>query len=96
MADEILWRGRIAPATLTRDLNPKQRTALRRATRFVASESLRIIGHDLADPPKRWLIHERWKPGGVCPRDRTLLQRAAIGGRTTAWCPRCQPSGRPG
>ncbi|MEP7071309.1 MAG: zinc finger domain-containing protein, partial [Verrucomicrobiota bacterium] len=31
-----------------------------------------------------------WRSGGKCPRDHTLLQRATVGGRTTAWCPRCQ------
>ncbi|MEO5720127.1 MAG: DNA-formamidopyrimidine glycosylase family protein [Chthoniobacterales bacterium] len=93
MADEILWRAKIAPATKAADLIAPQRTALRRATRFVASESLRIIGHDYSDPPKTWLIHERWKKTGVCPRHRTPLQRATIGGRTTAWCARCQKSG---
>jgi formamidopyrimidine-DNA glycosylase len=75
----------------TGDLNATQQTALRRATRFVSREAMRIIGHDYADPPRSWLIHQRWKPGGTCPRDGTALSRATIGGRTTAWCPRCQP-----
>ncbi len=90
MADEILWRARIAPGMRSGDLNATQQAALRRATRFVSSEALRIIGHDYADPPKTWLIHQRWKAGGVCPRDETTLSRATIGGRTTAWCPKCQ------
>ncbi|HMJ04645.1 MAG TPA: DNA-formamidopyrimidine glycosylase family protein [Chthoniobacterales bacterium] len=92
MADEILWRAKIAPAKKSGALDPKQRAALRRATRFVSSAALRIIGHDYADPPQSWLIHERWKKKGVCPRHQTSLKRATIGGRTTAWCPRCQPS----
>jgi formamidopyrimidine-DNA glycosylase len=29
--------------------------------------------------------------GGSCPRCKTLLARDTIGGRTTYWCPRCQP-----
>jgi formamidopyrimidine-DNA glycosylase len=29
--------------------------------------------------------------GGACPRCKTLLARDTIGGRTTYWCPRCQP-----
>lgn len=93
MADEILWRAGIAPAKKSGSLTGKQRAALLRATRFVARESIRIIGHDFSDPPKTWLIHERWKKGGTCPRHGTLLKRATIGGRTTAWCARCQKPG---
>ncbi|HSH37706.1 MAG TPA: DNA-formamidopyrimidine glycosylase family protein [Chthoniobacterales bacterium] len=94
MADEILWRARIAPATPSGGLNAKQRTDFRRATRFVSREALRMIGGDNSDPPSSWLIHYRWKVGGVCPRDGTPLARGTIGGRTTAWCPKCQCSSR--
>ena len=66
------------------------RARLFHETRFVGSESLRIIGPDFADPPPNWLIHQKWKCDGVCPRHRTPLRKAMIGGRTTAWCPRCQ------
>ena len=90
MADEILWRARVLPSKMTGSLRPKEGTAVFRATRFVARESLRIMAPDLSDPPKNWLIHERWRAGGKCPRDGTVLHRARIGGRTTAWCPRCQ------
>jgi formamidopyrimidine-DNA glycosylase len=90
MADEILWRAKVVPSLRAGALTPKQRMALRRATRFVSREALRIIGHDNSDLPAPWLIHQRWKSNGSCPRHRTPLQRATIGGRTTAWCPRCQ------
>ncbi|MDQ6860291.1 MAG: Fpg/Nei family DNA glycosylase [Verrucomicrobiota bacterium] len=91
MADEILWRAKVAPARRVEALTAAQRTALRRATRFVSREALRVIGHDNADLPPSWLIHERWSAKGVCPRHQTILKRAAIGGRTTAWCTQCQP-----
>jgi formamidopyrimidine-DNA glycosylase len=90
MADEILWRARIAPSTLAGVLSAAQRARLLRETRFVASESLRIIGPDFSDPPADWLIHQKWKRDGVCPRHRSPLRKGTIGGRTTAWCPRCQ------
>ncbi len=92
MADEILWRAKIAPSALAGSLSATQRARLLRETRFVASESLRIIGPDFSDPPPDWLIHQKWKRDGICPRHRLRLQKATIGGRTTAWCPRCQPS----
>ena len=90
MADEILWRARIAPLTSAGTLTATERARLFRETRFVASESLRIIGPEFADPPRNWLIHQKWKRAGVCPRHRSPLQKQMIGGRTTAWCPRCQ------
>ena len=90
MADEILWRAKIAPLRLAGGLSRAQRDRLFRETRFVAIESLRIISPRFADPPRDWLIHQKWKRNGVCPRHRTPLRKAMIGGRTTAWCPRCQ------
>jgi formamidopyrimidine-DNA glycosylase len=90
MADEILWRAKIAPKISAGALSPAQRARLLSETRFVASESLRIIGPDFSEPPRDWLIHQKWKLDGVCPRHRSPLRKETIGGRTTAWCPRCQ------
>lgn len=92
MADEILWRAKLLPALRAAELDDGERASLLRETRFIARESLRIISADFADPPKSWLIHQRWKRAGVCPRHKTKLERATIGGRTTAWCADCQPS----
>ena len=92
MADEILWRSKIAPSIPAGRLSSAQRSRLFRETRFVASESLRIISHNFADPPRNWLIHQKWKRNGVCPRHGSPLRKEMIGGRTTAWCPKCQKS----
>lgn len=90
MADEILWRAGIAPRTLAGKIAASKLAALYRTTRFVARAALEIIGTDWSDPPRTWLLHERWKAGGKCPKHGSTLSRATIGGRTTAWCPRCQ------
>jgi formamidopyrimidine-DNA glycosylase len=90
MADEILWRAKIAPARKAAHLDSPDRAAVLRETRFVARESLRTISTEFSDPPRSWLIHQRWKGDGVCPRHKTKLRRDTIGGRTTAWCARCQ------
>jgi formamidopyrimidine-DNA glycosylase len=90
MADEILWRARVSPRTRSGKLSAAKLDAIWRATRFVARAALQTIGNHFADPPKSWLLHERWKVGGKCPRDGETLRRATIGGRTTAWCARCQ------
>jgi len=90
MADEILWRARIAPDHKGSNLSAKQVAALWRSARLVARASLRTLGRDNSDPPKGWLLHDRWTPGRKCPRDDQKLRRATIGGRTTVWCSRCQ------
>jgi formamidopyrimidine-DNA glycosylase len=90
MADEILWRAKIHPAKRAARVTKSNRAVLLKEAKFVAHESLRTLGHDFSDPPKSWLIHQRWKAGGVCPKHKIKLCRATIGGRTTAWCPRCQ------
>jgi len=90
MADEILWRARINPRVPTAQLQPDQLDRLWKAARFVCGTAVRRIGSDFSDPPPNWLFHERWSAQGRCPRDKQPLNRETIGGRTTAWCPRCQ------
>ena len=77
MADEILWRARIHPATPAGKLTARQRDVLFRATKFVARESLRTLGKDNSDPPRSWLIHQKWKPKTeFAPRDHTRFRHA--------------------
>lgn len=96
MADEILWRAQIHPLTPSARLTEVQHRALWRTLRFVCRSAMRSIGQSFADPPRGWLFHERWNGRGQCPIHRTALERQAIGGRTTAWCPLCQPATEPG
>jgi len=100
MADEILWRAQLHPATKAGDLTPKQRQALYAQVREVCADALRAIagaGGELppdlnVNIPDSWLFWHRWRDGGICPRDGEPLQRKSIGGRTSCWCPRCQKS----
>ncbi len=90
MADEILWQARIDPRSASGEIKPERVKALWKSIRFVCREAMKHVGTDFSDPPKGWLFHERWSRAGKCPRDRTILTRETIGGRTTAWCPKCQ------
>ena len=90
MADEILWRAKTLPSKRTGKLIQRERAAIFRATKFVVKRSLETLGQDFSDPPRTWLIHQKWKRGGTCPIHRTLLKHAIVAGRTTAWCPKCQ------
>ncbi len=71
MADEILWRTRIHPAKHTGKLTARERAALFDETKFVVRKSLETLGEDFSDPPRSWLIHQKWKVDGICPRHRT-------------------------
>lgn len=99
MADEILWRARIAPSRTAGDLTASEVQRLRRECRVVCRGALRYnagVGGKMPAElnefmPDDWLFNHRWEPGGDCPRCGTALQHAPVGGRTSCWCPRCQP-----
>jgi formamidopyrimidine-DNA glycosylase len=90
MADEILWRAGISPKRPAGNLRTAELQRLWKEVRFVARVALEKIGPAFGDPPKGWLFHARWSAKGACPKHRSALRRETIGGRTTAWCPKCQ------
>ena len=90
MADEILWRAKVLPSKRIRKLSAREHAELFRATKFVVRRSLETLGKDFSEPPRNWLIHQKWKRDGICPIHRTPLRHATVAGRTTAWCSRCQ------
>ncbi|HXR07567.1 MAG TPA: DNA-formamidopyrimidine glycosylase family protein [Candidatus Acidoferrum sp.] len=90
MADEILWQAGLHPLRPAGRLRPEEIRKLRRTVKSVARTALRTVGADYGDLPRRWLFDRRWKRGERCPKDGAPLRHAAIGGRTTCWCPKCQ------
>ncbi|MEM0966438.1 MAG: DNA-formamidopyrimidine glycosylase family protein [Verrucomicrobiota bacterium] len=87
MADEILWRAAIHPATRTRRLDPNDRRILYAKTREVCRAAMKVIAPDWSTPPKTWLFTHRWKDGGTCPKTGEPLLRIEVGGRTTCFSP---------
>ena len=86
LADESLWRARLSPRRPANQLSDEELDALRRHIRAATRDAIRNGGaHTGRFMPAR-------VRGGTCPRCRTPLERATIGGRTTYWCPRCQPT----
>jgi formamidopyrimidine-DNA glycosylase len=94
MADEILWQSGLHPGMLAGELTAANIRRLHGKAQFVCRTAMETIGVDWSDPPAGWLIHVRWKAGGLCPKHRAPLERAQVAGRTTAWCGRCQPRRR--
>lgn len=89
VADEILWHGRIHPARRIEELGPDERKRLHSELRRVLKRWVERYG----SLPRGWLIHARGRRDGQCPRCGTPLSRTVVGGRTTYFCPRCQPGG---
>jgi formamidopyrimidine-DNA glycosylase len=84
LADEILWRSKSNPATLVNQLSAKQRTTLHRQTVQVIERCIQRGGSHLGD-----FIKVRGKDA-LCPRCKSQLEHATVGGRSTYWCPTCQ------
>lgn len=94
MADEILWRAGLHPARSAGTLHADEVARLRRTVRRIARDAVAVIAEDWSYP-RTWLFAHRWTDGHDCPRCGTRLRREPIGGRTTCWCPDCQPPARP-
>jgi formamidopyrimidine-DNA glycosylase len=86
LADEILWRARLSPHRPAGELSVEELDRLRRELRAAVRSAIRLGGAHTGD-----VIAER-RPDGVCPRCGAPMARGVVGGRTTFWCPRCQPA----
>jgi formamidopyrimidine-DNA glycosylase len=85
LADETLWQARLSPRRPAGGLALEELDVLRRALRAATRSAIRHGGvHTGAFIPHR-------RRDGHCPRCGTPLLRDTIGGRTTYWCPACQP-----
>jgi formamidopyrimidine-DNA glycosylase len=88
LADETCWQARINPVRPAGELDADERKRLHQTIRRVLRSSIK----DERVPPRRsWLTGVRDDPDPDCPRCGTRLARRRVGGRTTVWCPRCQP-----
>jgi formamidopyrimidine-DNA glycosylase len=85
LADETLWRARLSPRRVAGELSTDELDHLRRQLRAATRDAIREGGVHTGR-----FVQARGR-GGTCPRCGTGLERATIGGRTTYWCPRCQP-----
>lgn len=87
-ADEILFRGRMHPATEVSRLDDKTLAKLFHAMRYILQRAIKAKA-DVNHMPRSWLLSRRAK-GGKCPRCGCELKSATIGGRTAWFCAHCQ------
>jgi formamidopyrimidine-DNA glycosylase len=101
-ADESLWHARIHPGKLGANLSISAAKALHRALQRTLKKAIEMRGSSISDyldadgqPGEYQLRHrvygrERLK----CYRCRGTIRRAIVAGRSSYFCPQCQPAPR--
>jgi formamidopyrimidine-DNA glycosylase len=101
-ADESLFLARLHPARIGQRLTKKQLLALHRAIRRVLADAIRYRGSSISDyvdsEGNRGEFHLRHqvyqREGEPCFRCRARIRRIIVAGRSSHFCPRCQPPPR--
>jgi formamidopyrimidine-DNA glycosylase len=100
--DESLWRAKIHPARLGSELTKKQAATLRRVIQEILRKAILLRGSSISDfldaegEPGEYQRHHRayGREGKACYRCRAPIRRGIVAGRSSYFCPRCQPSPR--
>ena len=101
-ADESLWRAKIHPARLASTLSKKQALTLRRVLQDVLHKAIAARGSSISNfldadgEPGEYQRHHRayGREGKPCYRCRAKIRRIVVAGRSSYFCPRCQPAAR--
>jgi len=101
-ADESLWRAKLHPARLGANLSRKQAATLCRALQDILRKAIVMRGSSISDfldaagEPGEYQRHHRayGREGKRCYRCRTIIRRVIVAGRSSYFCPRCQPAPR--
>jgi formamidopyrimidine-DNA glycosylase len=97
-ADEALWRARVNPLRPAQSLTREEVGRLHRAIRAALRTGIARQGSTLRDYARpdgsAGSMQEEFRVYGrdglPCPRCRTPIAKARVGGRGTWFCPRCQ------
>lgn len=97
--DEALWRSGIHPLTPAAEVPAARLPVLHRSIRDVLSESIEAEGTTLsdyrtvsgADGSFQARLQAYGRAGEPCLRCGSTMERIVIGGRSTHFCPGCQP-----
>jgi formamidopyrimidine-DNA glycosylase len=101
-ADESLWQARIHPACLAARLNSAELARLRKAIRRVLQNAIKDRGSSISNfvdaegqPGEYQQRHRAYgRQGKPCFRCGAKIRRAIVAGRSSHFCPRCQPAPR--
>jgi len=100
--DESLWRACIHPMRLGARLAPDELRALYAAVRRVLADAIRHRGSSISDfvdsagsPGDYQRRHRAYgREGRPCYRCGAAIRRVIVAGRSSYFCPRCQPAPR--
>jgi len=101
-ADESLWRAEIHPARIGAQLNARQTETLRKVLRDILRKAIAMHGSSISDfvdadgEPGDYQRHHRayGREGKRCYRCKTSIRRTIVNGRSSYFCPKCQPAPR--
>jgi formamidopyrimidine-DNA glycosylase len=101
-ADESLWRAKIHPARLGAQLKKEQAETLRRVLQEILQKAIVMRGSSISDfldaegEPGDYQRHHRayGREGKGCYRCKTAIRRGIVAGRSSYFCPKCQPAPR--
>jgi formamidopyrimidine-DNA glycosylase len=98
-ADEALYQARLHPARLGREVQPAEAQRLRRALLTVLNRAIERGGSSIRNYVGGSGLQGRYqrefrvysRAGQPCPRCCQPIERIRLAGRSTHFCPRCQP-----
>lgn len=98
-ASEILWTARVHPERKVSTLSPEEGKRIYQAMKGILQKAVEQQGTSIADfrdiENKEGYYTSRLKAyrreGKPCSRCHSLIERVKLGGRSTYYCPRCQP-----
>ena len=101
-ADESLWQARIHPARLAANLKSAEFGRLRKAVRRVLLRAIEDRGSSISNfvdaegqPGEYQQRHRAYgREGKPCFRCGAKIRRVIVAGRSSFFCPRCQPAPR--
>ena len=101
-ADESLWRAKIHPARVGATLSAKEAAKLRKVLQEILNRAIVMRGSSISDfldangEPGEYQRHHRayGREGKPCYRCRTPIRRVIVAGRSSYFCPKCQPAPR--
>jgi formamidopyrimidine-DNA glycosylase len=101
-ADESLWRAKIHPARVGSRISAKEAALLRKALQDILNRAIVMRGSSISDfldangEPGEYQRHHRayGRKGKPCYRCRTPIRHTTVAGRSSYFCPKCQPAPR--
>ena len=101
-ADESLWKARIHPAKIAGKLSRKEIGTLRKDLKDILEKAIVMRGSSISDfldatgEPGEYQQHHKayGREGEVCFRCKTTIRRGIVAGRSSFYCPKCQPAPR--